>query len=516
MAKSFRPVDRDQQFLLPPDMGQWLPRGHLAWFVIEVVEQLDLAAFEREHRLGGAGRAAFDPRMLLALLVYAYAVGQRSSRQIERLCSCDVAFRVICAQDIPDHTTIARFRQRHERGIAEVFTQVLRLCAAAGLGRVGVVAIDGTKIAANAAGSANRSEAWLREQAQRIVAEAGEVDAAEDALFGEARGDELPEEFSDPATRAGRIRAALAELEDQQRAAAEAEAATAARTRARWAARLAQAEADLAATYAQADDRYRRYQQAREKADAGAGTPPSGRPPVPAEEHVRVRQGRERVRRFTARRDRAGASTAPRESSATVVNLTDPDSRLMPTQKGWVQGFNAQLAVSDDQIILAAELTQQTNDVNQFAAMTAQAGEAAATMNQAREHPQHIGVVLADAGYLSLDNLSAPGPDRLIAIGKRRDQERQARTDPATGPPPGDADPIEAMAHRLRTAEGTSTYRRRGITVEPVNGHIKDRIGLRQFSRRGLAAANSELQLAASVANLLKIYRAKAAAAPAG
>ena len=515
MAKAFRRVDRDQQFLLPPDMGEWLPAGHLAWFVISVVEQLDLDAFEREYRLGGVGRAAFDPRMLLGLLVYAYAAGQRSSRQIERLCSSDVAFRVICAQDTPDHTTIARFRQRHERGVAEVFTQVLELCAKAGLGRVGVVSIDGTKIAANAASSANRGDGWLREQATRIVAEAGEVDAAEDALFGEARGDELPEEFTDPRTRAGRIKAALAELDAQNRAESAAQRADADRTRARWAARVVRAEADLAGAYAQAERRHQSYRQAREDAAAGGGKPPDGRPPVPPDEHVRVRQARDRVARTTARRDQAGAPK-PGGPSATVVNLTDPDSRIMHTQKGWVQGYNAQLAVSDDQIILAAALTQQGNDINQFVPMMTKATEAAEVMNTARDHPEHIGVVLADAGYLSLTNLRAPGPDRLIAVGKRRDQERAARTEPTTGPPPPDADPIEAMAHRLRTAEAITTYRRRGVTVEPVNGHIKDRVGLRQFARRGLQAATSELCLSATVANLLKIYRATPATTPAG
>jgi transposase len=515
MAKAFRPVDRDQQFLLPPDMGQWLPSGHLAWFVISVVEQLDLDAFEREHRLGGVGRAAFDPRMLLGLLVYAYAVGQRSSRQIERLCSSDVAFRVICAQDTPDHTTIARFRQRHRRGVAEVFTQVLGLCAKAGLGRVGVVAIDGTKIAANAAGSANRSAGWLREQATRIVAEAGEVDAAEDALFGAARGDELPEEFTDPRTRAARIKAALVELDEQNRAAARAERASTARSWGRWEQRRVQAEADLAAAHAQAEGREQSYRQAREDAAAGRGKPPDGRPPVPPAEHVRVRQAGDRVRRITARRDRAGAPGPP-DPGATMVNLSDPDSRIMHTQKGWVQGYNAQLAVSDDQIILAAVLTQQGNDINQFVPMMTKAAEAAALMNAARGEPEHIQVVLADAGYLSRANLAAPGPDRLIAVGKRRDQDRAARTEPATGAPAHDADPIEAMAHRLRTAQDLATYRRRGVTVEPVNGHLKDRIGLRQFARRGLQAANSELQLAATVANLLKVYRATPAIPTAG
>ncbi|MCM3659728.1 transposase [Georgenia satyanarayanai] len=208
MAKDYRPVDRDQQFLLPPDMRSWLAPDHLVWFVISVVEQLEMERFEALSRRGGVGRKGFDPRMLLTVLIYAYAMGERSSRQIERLCHTDVAFRVACGGDVPDHTSIARFRQRHEEALVEVFTDVLELCARSGLGKLGTVAIDGTKIAANASDDAMRSEKWLREQADRILSQAQEADAQEDALFGAARGDELPAELADPATRAERIRRA--------------------------------------------------------------------------------------------------------------------------------------------------------------------------------------------------------------------------------------------------------------------------------------------------------------------
>jgi transposase len=508
MAKSFRRVDRDQAFLLPPDMAEWLPEGHLAWFVITVVDELDVTGFEDRHRLGGAGRAAFDPRMLLTLLIYAYAVGQRSSRQIERLCATDVAFRVICAQDTPDHTTIARFRQAHHSGIESVFTQVLVLCARAGLGRVGVVAIDGTKIAANAAASATHDRDWLAKQAGAILGEAAGVDAAEDALFGDARGDELPEEWTDPRTRAGHIRAALEELKRRERA--EHDTPQAQRAEADLARRVADAEADLATVVGHFRARYEAYQKAKSAAAAGRGKPPDGRPPVNPEEHVRVREARDRVARTKAGKAQTGA--ARRGAGSRRVNLTDPDSRLMPTQHGWVQGFNAQLAVTDDQIILAAMLTQTPTDVEAFVPMMGRARQAARLMNRARDRTRRFGVIVADAGYLSRSNLTAPGPDRLIALGKGRDQERAAREDPATGPPPQDGDPIEVMSHRLRTVKGITTYRRRSVTVEPVNGHLKDRIGLRRFARRGLPAANSELQLAAAVANLLKVHRALAAA----
>jgi transposase len=185
MARSYRPVVRDQEFLLPPNMADWLAGDHLVWFVLDVVEHLDTSALHAERRIGGVGRAGYDPDMLLALMIYAYATGQRSSRRIEQLCADHVAYRVLCAQDPPDHTTIARFRAAHDDVFTDVFAQVLRLCAQAGMVRVGSIAIDGTKIAANASTSANRSQQWVTQQARRIaeaaVSEAAAVDAAEDA-----------------------------------------------------------------------------------------------------------------------------------------------------------------------------------------------------------------------------------------------------------------------------------------------------------------------------------------------
>ena len=182
MAKGYRPVLRDQPFLMPVDMREWLPPDHLVWFVLEVVGQLDTSAFHRRAKKlkAASGRAGFDPDLLAGLLLYAYCRGVRSSRQIERLCEVDVAFRIACAGDVPDHSVIARFRQNHDKAFATLFVQVLRLAAKAGLGRFGTIAIDGTKIAANASVDANRTEAWLREQVANILAEAQRTDAAED------------------------------------------------------------------------------------------------------------------------------------------------------------------------------------------------------------------------------------------------------------------------------------------------------------------------------------------------
>src|SRR5512132_2050690 len=210
MAQNFLACDRDQELLLPPSLREWLPEGHLAWFVIDAVAALDLAAFHLAYRADGHGRAAHDPAMMVALLLYVYAIGERSSRRIERRCVEDVATRVICANQAPDHTTIARFRQRHERALAELFGEVLALCSEAGLVRVGVIAVDGTKVHANAAPQATRDYEQI---AREILEEADAVDAAEDERFGDARGDELPAEFSTAQGRRGWRREAKRRLD---------------------------------------------------------------------------------------------------------------------------------------------------------------------------------------------------------------------------------------------------------------------------------------------------------------
>lgn len=508
---------------MPPDMAEWLPPDHLVWFVLATVEQLDTEVFHRRHAQTGPGRQAYDPDMLLGLLLYAYAVGERSSRRIESLCATDVAFRVVCAQDSPDHTTIARFRAVHEAAFAGLFTQVLTLCAQAGMGRVGTVAVDGTKIAASASDGATRTEDWLRAEAERILAEAKQTDAAEDERFGDARGDEVPAELADPNTRGERIRRALQqieaanqhtdELDEGERARAEdylrrVEAGEAPRggpprgvdrlhaahaRLAREQTRLEHADTELARRNAsrcvrRAHTGLRQAQQQRAE-----GTGEAQAQPADARDSSRPRRG------GTARHQ-------PR------ANVTDPDSRLMPTRTGWIQGFNAQVVVSDDHLILATALTQDTGDVTSFEPMMNAAVDAADLLNQHRpradteQRSQNIHILLADAGYLSRHNLTIDGPDRLIALGKNRDLHRQAKTNPAVGGPPEEADPRQQMDHRLRTDEGQRAYRRRGATVETVIAHLKDRVGLRRFSRRGIDAVTSELHLGASVVNLLRLH----------
>src|SRR5919107_2306506 len=277
MAQSFLSCDREQDFLMPPSVREWLPAGHLAWYLLEVVEWLDVSAFYGEYRADGSGRPAHDPAMMVALLLYAYAVGERSSRRIERRCVEDVAFRVIAANRAPDHTTISRFRKRHAERLAELFVQVLAMCAKAGMVSVGTVAVDGTKLAANAGLSANRAYEKIREEVERILAEADAVDAEEDQRFGDARGDELPPELVDPVTRRERLERAKRELEAEQ------------------AARVAEHRAMLAR---RAEQRVR------------TGRKPRGRPP--------------------------GDGPGPEPPAEARRNLTDSDSRIMRDRGGLV------------------------------------------------------------------------------------------------------------------------------------------------------------------------------------
>jgi len=215
MPQNFLTCDRDQPLLLPPDLRDWLPEDHLAWFVIEAVEELDLGPFYGAYRADGHGASAHEPKMMVTLLAYAYCVGERSSRGIERRCREDVAFRVICANQVPDHATVARFRVRHQDALADLFGQVLGLCADAGLVEVAVLAVDGTKLEASASNHATRSYEQIAEE---ILAEAGRIDAAEDEIHGEARGDELPEQLTTRHGRRAWLREAKERLERERAA----------------------------------------------------------------------------------------------------------------------------------------------------------------------------------------------------------------------------------------------------------------------------------------------------------
>lgn len=513
--------------LLPIDMREWLPPDHLVWFVLETVDELDITALERSRRRGGAGAAGYDPRMLLGLLVYAYCQGVRSSRQIEQKCITDVAFRVLCAQDGPDHTTIARFRAAAHDAFCDLFAQVLMIAARAGLGRFGTVAIDGTKIRANASIDANRGRQWFDEHVASMLADADRTDQAEDAAASESdsddRPDRVPAEIGDRTRRLERIRQAARELEaqHQRRARADAERDAAALARRRRSEqgqpvvgripngphRLAEARAHLAREIAIHQAKLDRY-----AALIAAGKKPMGRPPVPMDDSTRIARARRVVANAQAAEQAAADQSASpaKELPKVVANTTDPQSRIMPTRRGFLQGYNAQVAVTSDQLIVAVQVGQSPNDQGCFTAMMRAAQDAAARMHSLTGNTDHvIGTVLADAGYNSDANLKAEGPDRLIAVAKGRDQARAAAEEHAHGPPPPDAAPREANTHRLRTAEGQNLYKRRGATVEPGIGNLKKIID--RFARRGLDSATSELHLAATAFNIMKVHRANPA-----
>jgi transposase len=433
---NFRSVERDQAYLLPPSLRDWLPPDELAWLVLDVVEQVDLDPIRTRYRADGWGAPAFDPALMTALLLYAYATGERSSRRIEALCRRDIAYRVICANQCPDHTTIARFRADHEVALAGLFGEILRLCRAAGLGALGLVAIDGTKLAADASDEHNRTADGLDAEIAAILAAHGATDAAEDAAFGpERRGDELPEGLADPRSRL---------------------------------VRLVEARRQLAAVEA--------AQQAAYAADLARAADPDRRP------------GGRQAQPDAVRRQRSARR-----------NTTDPDSRTLRGRTGWIVGYNGQVAVADDGLILAAELTQAANDLGQLVPLVerAEANVAAAGFRE------RIGLVLADSGYWSEANLAAterPGHPRLLippAGGKLRR--------------PGSIRPFLAgrarMRHRLAQPVMAARYRRRQAIVEPVFGQLKEVRGVRRFRRRGLAACTSEWQLLCATHNLLKLWR---------
>ena len=529
MAKGYRPVDRDQPFLFPPDMREWLPGDHPVWLVIRVVEEhLDTSAFHARRKTGGAGTAGYDPDMLVTVLVWAYAHGVTSSRDIERLCGTDVAFRVICAGNLPDHCTVARFRADFPGAVAAFFAEVLKLCARLGMGKLGVVALDGMKIAASASKAANRTEDTLAKLAAEAVAAHAAADAAEDELFGAGRrGDEVPEEAWSPRRRDERIAAALAGLRAEREAAQAAEEARVEEYRARReageragcppaSAAVELAEENLAQVIARQQAKVDDWQARNAASLAATGRPLRGSPPVPAHRHCRVKEAGAKVEATRARTAEAQRKAAEKAAAAKgpgpVRNITDPDSRLMPVRGGgFIQGYNTQNMPSQDGLIIATELTDEQADCPSFEPMLAKGQQAAALIAAHRpaagqdgsQDQDGIGLALADAGYCSEANLTCPGPDRLIATGKGRDLEKAAR-DPGSDDPGWGGPAIQAMRERLKTDEGIAAYRHRGHIAETPHGHIKHNMGLRQLSVRGKRKASAEWTFAAAVHNLFK------------
>jgi transposase len=462
MAQNFLPCERDQPLLLPPDLRDWLPEDHLAWFVIASVEALDLSSFYSAYRSDGHGRSAHDPQMMVALTLYAYATGERSSRQIERRCREDVAYRVIAANQVPDHATIARFRARHQAALAALFTGVLGLCVEAGIASAAVVAVDGTKLAADASGHRNADH---EEIAREILAEAGRIDAEEDEIHGSRRGDELPEEVATHGGRREWIREALRRRKEER----EADPEPVPRSRA---GRLELCRSRLVAEHRTVVAAHRAYEEAK------AEGPRRGRPPVPAE---------------------------PPAEPEGKANTTDPDSQRMRSPHGFLQGYNAQAPTNGHQVVIAAEVLTEANDSGALHPMVELAAEELERAGSA-ERP---GIVLADAGHRSADQVDRVRGGGAVPLVPPDGQARGA-----PGPDPG-AGPDGFMRRALRTPAGSALYRRRKWMVEPVFADIKVNRRAGRFRRRGLGAVRSEWRLLTATHNLLKLHRHRLALAAA-
>jgi transposase len=502
MAREFVGCERGQLYLMPPSLLEWLPEEHLVWTVLGAVDQMDLERFKEGYRLGGAGRAPYDPAMLVALLLYAYARGNRSSRGIERACWEDVAYKVIAGMRTPDHSTIAEFRRRHEAEIAELFDDVLGLCREAGLVSVGVITIDGTKIKANASMDQNRS---YREIVTQILREAEETDRAEDELYGEQRGDELPEQLRTPEGRRQALADAkrrLAERKGRQIVTGQ-DAGSG-------------VEVDPLRSFRRKGGRREWLRLARR--DLEAHRERQGQA-IPRDREERLFEAARRLEenhrvelaandvyeqwRATARDTKGrvlrGNSKpwAPPELPDGVINLSDPDSRVMRTQGTPPrQAYNAQTAVNDRQIILAAEISIDAPDFGHLEPM----------LDTTLSHLERHGVndtpdtVLGDAGYWhgdQIESITKRGievlipPDGTMREGKRPGWEHGL---------------YELMRHKLSTDRGRELYAKRKISVEPVYGQIKHNRRVDRFMRRGRAAALSEWRLVAATHNLLKLH----------
>jgi transposase len=451
---NFRTIDRQTGFLLPPSVDEWLPEKHLARFVVEVIDGLDLSAMSRSYR--GSGSASYPPSLLLGLLVYGYATGVFSSRKLERATYDSVAFRFIAANQHPDHDTLAAFRRRFLTEIEGLFVQVLAVAREMGLLRMGTMALDGTKIHANASRHsalsyehAGRIEAHLKAEVADLMARAEAADQAD-----------IPDGLSIPDE--------LARREERLRKLAEVRAKIEARARERFEREQAEHQAKLAARDAKA---------------AATGRKPGGKPPQPPDEGP---------------------------LATDQINLTDEESRIMPVAGGsFEQCYNAQAVVATGSLlVVAAGVVQAPNDKQQLEAMLGRIG----ALPEALGRPDAL---LADSGYFSAANVAAcaaAGIEPLIAPGRQCHHcslsDRFAEAPPA----PENPTPVEAMVHRLKTPEGKKLYALRKHTPEPVFGIIKSVMGFRQFLLRGLDNVRGEWSLVTLAWNLKRMF----ALSPAG
>ena len=486
MSKSYQPWTQDQTFLLPPSLRDWLPEDHLAWFVLDVVSQLDLSVIERAIQSKDArGQRPYHPSMMVALLVYAYCTGVYSSRRIERACQEDVAFRVVAGNAQPYFTTINDFRRIHREQFAALFVQVLKLCRRAGLVKLRHVAVDGTKVKAKASKHKAMSYKRMLKEERRLQAEVGRLldeadaaDASEDARYGEGqRGDELPEELRRRGQRLARIREAKDALEAEARQSR----VQALREQAEGMEQTAQSHPDPVMQRRLRTNAAKRRAKA-EEFGSNDDEPPSGA----------SGDGTLARKRTLAKPEGVPVDDAQR-------NFIDADSSIMKGADGFIQGYNAQLAVDEaHQVIVASAVSNQSADAGHLKPMLERVK---ANVGVAPEH------ATGDAGYWNPQvetQARALGTEAWVATARVRHGEAGAAT--CGDEPPDDLDARERMRWRLNTELGRALYARRKAVVEPVNGQIKHARRFRQFSFLGLSAAEAEWTLVSLCHNLLKLF----------
>lgn len=482
-ARTYLPWDHAQTFLLPPSLLDWLPRDHLAYFVLDVVRELDLSAIlSSDSGKDARGQKGYAPVMMVALLVYGYCTGVFSSRRLEEATHVDVAFRVLCANQQPHFTTINEFRRRHRAALGDLFLQVLQLCQRAGLVKLGQVAVDGTKMQANASKHKAMSyvrmqaeEARLQAEVERLLASADKVDAEEDALYGVGqRGTELPEELKRRETRLKKIREAKAALEQEARE----QRAKELREQVKVREKAAQTQSSSKAAKGEAT----KAAHARDRAKELDGRDET---PAPAQGELPWRTMEVEV------------EGTPKPTSQR--NFTDPQSSIMPGRHGFIQGYNCQAAVdAAHQIIVAADVGNQSVDNALLRPVAEQVQDNTGSLPQ---------VLLADTGYWNpaiVDQLGDLGIEVLVAVKRER---HGVPTQATEGPPPPDLTGRDKMRWRLSTPEGRARYARRKAVVEPVFGQIRVGQRFNRLSFRGLPAVRSEWKLVAACHNLLKLFR---------
>ena len=504
--KTFLPWNPEQTLLLPPSPVDWLPANHLVFFLLDLADELDLGVIyaiyqQRDPR----GVKAYEPRMMVVLLLYAYCVGLPSSRKIEKACWEDAAFRVLTGNQQPDHSRISDFRRVHLDALAGLFVQVLRLCQKAGLVSLGNVALDGTKMKANASKHKAMShermlkaEAQLEAEMAALLRKAELIDAQEDERYGkDKRGDELPQELQRRQDRIEAIRKARAELEAEA-------AADQARQRQQQAKEAEQQVAEAETTQADAKTREkaaRRAKAARQRAEAARQ-----RATEKAEAAGRQAPDLEVSADPQAMPSRNLPTDAAGNPKGTAQrNFTDPDSHILKGGDGWIQGYNCQAAVDGDhQVIVAVGISNQASDASHLLPMVER------IVANTGQLPDKL---IADAGYCSTGNIETVEQRKLNAYVSTSRQQHGKRPRSSRGPTPRDLDARGRMDRKIRSKAGQAIYALRKTIVEPVFGQIKAARGLDRFLLRGLEKVNGEWHLMAITHNLRKLHRAALAGA---